>query len=40
MNTTLLTTGLACVIAGIISGGLKAWGIELPSFNQAGGKLV
>lgn len=31
MATTLLTTGLACLIAAIIGGGLKAFGIEIPA---------
>lgn len=30
MEKILLTTGLACLIAGIIGGGLKAFGIEIP----------
>lgn len=30
METTLLTTGVACLIAAIIGGGLKAFGIEIP----------
>jgi len=30
METTLLTTGIACLIAAIIGGGLKAFGIEIP----------
>src|SRR5262245_45278581 len=30
MTTTLLTTGLACMIAAIIGGGLKALGTEIP----------
>jgi hypothetical protein len=30
MDTVLLTTGLACVIAAIVGGGLKAFGMELP----------
>jgi hypothetical protein len=29
MSNTLLTTGLACIIAAIIGGGLKAFGIEI-----------
>jgi hypothetical protein len=29
LSNTLLTTGLACVIAAIIGGGLKAFGIEI-----------
>jgi hypothetical protein len=30
MQTTLLTTGLVCIIAAIIGGGLKGFGIEVP----------
>jgi hypothetical protein len=30
METTLLTAGLACLIASIIGGGLKAFSIEIP----------
>ena len=30
MKTTLLDTGLACLIAAIVGGGMKAFGIELP----------
>lgn len=30
MGTTLLTTGLVCVIAAIVGGGLRAFGFELP----------
>jgi hypothetical protein len=30
MDTTVLTTGLACIVAAIIGGGLKAFGLELP----------
>lgn len=30
MTTILLTAGLACVIAAIIGGGLRAFGIEVP----------
>ena len=30
MSSTLLTAGLACVIAAIVGGGLKAFGIEMP----------
>ncbi len=34
METTLLTTGLVCLIAAIIGGGLKAFGLELPLVNS------
>ena len=30
MQEILLTTGLACIIAGIIGGGLNAFGIKIP----------
>jgi hypothetical protein len=30
MNPIALGTGLACIIAGIVGGGLKASGIEFP----------
>jgi hypothetical protein len=39
MNITLLTTGLACIIAAIIGGGLKAFGIEIPIL-QSGKRQV
>ncbi len=29
MSNTLLTTGLACIVAAIVGGGLKAFGIEI-----------
>lgn len=34
MQTTLLCTGLACVIAAIVGGGLKAFDIEIPAFDS------
>src|SRR5262245_11061099 len=34
MATTILTTGLACIIAAIIGGGLKAFGIDIPIFES------
>jgi hypothetical protein len=34
MSTLLVTAGLACVIAAIVGGGLKAFGIELPVLNS------
>jgi hypothetical protein len=34
MATTLLTAGLACLIAAIVGGGLKAWGIEIPALQS------
>jgi hypothetical protein len=36
MSTTLLTAGLACVIAAIVGGGLKAFGLELPILASRG----
>jgi hypothetical protein len=36
MSTTLLTTGLVCVIAAIVGGGLKAFGLELPILRSGG----
>jgi hypothetical protein len=35
MTTTLLTAGIACVIAAIAGGGLKAFGIEIPALASA-----
>lgn len=37
--TALLTAGVACVVAGIIGGGLKAWGMEIPAL-QSGRRQV
>lgn len=34
MQTTLLTAGIACVIAAIVGGGLKAFEIEMPVLNS------
>lgn len=34
MATDLLTTGLACLIAAIVGGGLKAFGIEVPALSS------
>ena len=39
MSNTLLTTGLVCIIAAIIGGGLKAFGIEIPIL-QSGKRQV
>jgi hypothetical protein len=39
MSTTLLTTGLVCIIAAIVGGGLKAFGIEIPIL-QSGKRQV
>lgn len=40
MNTILLTTGLACMIAAIVGGGLKAFGIELPVLQSLSRQLL
>ena len=40
MEKILLTTGLACLIAGIIGGGLKAFGIEIPVLKTWPRQLV
>lgn len=40
MDTTLLTAGIACIIAGIVGGGLKAFGIELPIFKSIKRQIV
>jgi hypothetical protein len=34
MNASILSVGIACVVAGIIGGGLKAFGIEIPLFQS------
>jgi hypothetical protein len=34
MNVVILSAGIACVIAGIVGGGLKAFGIEIPAFQS------
>jgi hypothetical protein len=34
METTLIYTGIACIIAAIIGGGLKAFQIEMPVFSS------
>jgi hypothetical protein len=34
MTATLLTAGIACFIAAIAGGGLKAFGIEIPALNS------
>jgi hypothetical protein len=36
MSTILLTAGLACVIAAIVGGGLKAFGLDLPAIGSTG----
>jgi hypothetical protein len=35
MATTLLTAGIACIIAAIVGGGLKAFGFEIPALASA-----
>ena len=40
MATTLLTTGLACLIAAIVGGGLKAFGIEIPILRSGKRQLA
>jgi len=34
VNPTLLTAGIACLVASIVGGGLKAFGIEIPVVNS------
>jgi hypothetical protein len=34
METTLLTTGIVCIIAAIVGGGLKAFAIEIPVLDS------
>lgn len=34
MSTTLLTVGLACIMAAIVGGGLKAFQIEIPALRS------
>lgn len=34
MSSTLLNVGLACIIAAIIGGGLKAFGLEIPILDS------
>jgi hypothetical protein len=34
MTTILITTGLACIIAAIVGGGLKAFNIEVPALHS------
>lgn len=34
MKTTLLTVGIGCIIAAIVGGGLKAFGMEIPLVNS------
>jgi len=34
METTLLLLGIACIIAAIVGGGLRAAGFEFPALNS------
>ena len=34
MENTLLGTGIVCIIAAIVGGGLKAFGLEVPLVNS------
>ena len=40
METTLVSAGLACVIAAVVGGGLKAFGIELPVLGSLARQLL
>jgi hypothetical protein len=40
MQTTFLTVGIACLIAAIAGGGLKAFGLEIPVLNSVRRQLV
>lgn len=40
MNDPVLICGLACVIAAIIGGGLKAWGLEIPLLSSTKRQLL
>ena len=40
MNTTLLTSGIACVAAAIVGGGLKAFGMEIPALASTRRQLM
>lgn len=40
METVLLSTGLACLIAAIVGGGLKAFGIEIPLLQSLTRQLL
>jgi len=39
MATTFVATGLACLIAAVIGGGLKAFGIEIPILQSGSRQL-
>lgn len=40
MQTTFLTVGIACLIAAIVGGGLKAFDIQMPVLNSVPRQLV
>jgi len=40
MSTTLLTAGLGCIIAAIVGGGLKGFGIEFPALQSGKRQLL
>jgi len=40
MQTTFLTVGIACLIAAIAGGGLRAFGLEIPVLNSVPRQLV
>jgi len=40
MNETLLTGGIACIIAAILGGGLKAFGFEIPVIDSFGKQVL
>ena len=40
MNQNLLIAGVACIIAAIVGGGLKAFGFEIPLLNSIGRQIL
>jgi hypothetical protein len=40
LNTTVLSAGIACVTGGIVGGGLKAFGIEIPALSSFKRQLI
>jgi hypothetical protein len=40
VETTLMSAGLACLIAAIVGGGLKAFGIEMPVLGSIGRQVL
>jgi hypothetical protein len=40
MSTTLICTGIACIAAAIVGGGLKAFGMEIPALNSIARQLL